>query len=325
MPGTATPAAGLPQATRLHNGGMTTTQAPKRLVVVVNPSASFGRHAEVGPRIIAGLLAAGHQVTALQEASYRLVEEAARAALADRPDALVVVGGDGMVHLGVNLLVGTEVPLGLVASGTGNDLAQTLGLPIGDPAAALAALLAALEVEPQRLDLLEIDSAEGRRYAAGVFSAGFDALVNERANAMLRPKGASRYTIALLRELAALVPRRYELIVDGEPRTVEALLISVANNTSFGGGMKIAPEASMQDGMLDLFVVTPLSRTRFLAIFPRVFKGTHVGNPAVRLERVRSVRLATEGDLAGYADGERVGLLPAEVRVRPGALRMLVP
>jgi len=303
-----------------------TAPTPRHLVVAVNPAASFGSRRATGDLVVRALEAAGHRVNRVLEPSMEQLERRCRELLADEPlDALVVVGGDGMVHLAAGLLAGTGVPLGVVPSGTGNDFARGLGIPLGEPQQALDVLLEALGRPARTIDagLIRFDGAAPERWFAGVLSAGFDSAVNERANALRWPRGRQRYNVAILIELLRLRPRRYALVVDGQPRSVEALLISVANNTSFGGGMLITPKALLDDGLLDLFIVAPMSRLSFLRIFPRVFAGTHVGDRHVSIERVHRVRL--EADAVGYADGERVGPLPLDVRVEPGALRVLAP
>lgn len=303
---------------------MTDSRAMK-LVVAINPSASFGRTVGAGDRVVHALRGDGHDVEELVATDFETLKMAARAALAGHPDALVVVGGDGMVSLGVNLLAGTPTPLGIIPSGTGNDAALGLGIPFDLPEA-IEALRVALRRPPRVIDLGRVTrlatTPPVSRYFASALSAGFDALVNERANAMSRPRGASRYTIALLLELLRLRARTYDLVVDGTSRQVKSVLLAVANNRSIGGGMLIAPDARLDDGALDLFIVAPLSRLKFLRLFPRVFKGTHAGLPVVELTRVTSVRLDAP-DIVAYADGERVGPLPVEVTIVPGALRVL--
>ncbi|WAB81716.1 diacylglycerol kinase family protein [Microcella daejeonensis] len=295
----------------------------RRIVAALNPSASSGRGRLVGPRVVEALRAAGHEVTALAEADFAALLAATRAALADGADALVVVGGDGMVHLGLLALAGGEVPLGLVPSGTGNDVARGLGIPIDDTEAAIAALLAALEHPAQRIDTATItgDGIPASRFAC-ILSAGFDALVNERANGMRRPRGRSRYTIALLVELLRLRPIDYRLVLDGVEYRERGVLVAIANNRSFGGGMLVAPDAQLDDGLLDVVVVRPLGRLAFLRIYPRVFAGTHVSDPRVVVHRAARVRIEAQGVVA-YADGERIGPLPLDIAVEPGALRVL--
>lgn len=298
------------------------TALPRAVVVAVNPMASFGHRREVGPRVIERLRDAGHRVVAMGEANIELLRRETARALADGADALVVVGGDGMANLGIDLVANTGTPLGIVPSGTGNDLADGLGIPIDDTEAAIDRLLDALQREPRTIDAGTIRHGELTTWFGCVVSAGFDATVNERANLMSRPRGRSRYIIALLRELATLTPRPYRIHADGRTIDVDAMLVSVANNRSLGGGMRIVPDADLSDGLFDLFVVGPMSRVRFLRMFPKVFRGEHTGLPEVSILRVSSVRIEAEGVVA-YADGERIGPLPIEVSVAAGALRVL--
>ncbi|MEX1079105.1 MAG: YegS/Rv2252/BmrU family lipid kinase [Homoserinimonas sp.] len=303
---------------------MTTTIA-LRIVVAINPAAAFGRGRAVGPAVVQSLRGAGHEVTALSEPSFLKLAETVRTAVATTPDALVVVGGDGMVNLAAHALAGSTVPLGVVPSGTGNDLARGLGIPIGNTEAAIEALLQALGRPPRIIDAGRIRNGDGAEsWFAGVLSAGFDAVVNERANLMRWPKGRNRYNLALLRELAMLRPVHYRLTVDGTVIETDAMLISVANNTSFGGGMKVTPEALLDDGELDVLVVQPLSRLAFLRIFPRVFQGTHITDPRVTIYRGRNIRVEADGIVA-YADGERIGRMPVDIEAVPGALRVFAP
>lgn len=299
-----------------------TTQL-RRIGVAINPTASFGATRAVGPRVLQALSAAGFDTVRLQEGDVASLRRSVDLAIRDGLDGLVVVGGDGMVSLAVEAVRDSGLPFGVVPSGTGNDIARGLGIPLDDPDAAIAVIVSALAGEPRVLDAGTVTHGTDVTWFAGAVSAGFDALVNERANRMRRPRGRSRYTIAILRELIALRARSYELVVDGVTERVDAVLLAVANNTSIGGGMLIVPEADQGDGLFDLFVVAPVSRWRFLRLFPKVFSGTHTGLDIVRISRVRSVSIAAEG-ITAYADGERIGQLPVTVEVRPGALRVLV-
>lgn len=311
-----------------HNKRVTMT--PLRLVVAINPTASFGRGRSVGPAVVQTLRAIGHEVTSLQEPDFEQLAASGRKALATKPDAFIVVGGDGMVNLGTNILVGTRVPLGIVPSGTGNDMARGLGIPYENTEAAIRMLVELLQAPPRTIDAGRIDFIDdesGRastRWFAGTLSAGFDAIVNERANRMGFPKGASRYTIAIGLELLKLKPIPYRLVLDGRPIETRAMLVSVGNNISLGGGMKVTPDAKVDDGLLDVLVVQPLTRIEFLRIFPRVFKGTHLSDPRVAIHRVKTIRI--ESDVAVvYSDGERIGPAPVDVTIVPGALRIFAP
>ena len=157
-----------------------------------------------------------------------------------------------------------------------------------------------------------------------VLAAGFDAIVNERANAMTWPKGQMRYNLATLAELRVLAPIPYVLELDGVEERLEATLVAVGNGPSFGGGLRITEGAVLDDGMLDVVVIKPLSKLDLLRTYPKLFKGTHVHHPQYRHHRVRRVTVAAPGIVA-YADGERIGALPLTIEVAPGALRVLVP
>ena len=306
------------------------TTKPQRLVVAINPSASFGRGSAVGPAVVETLRALGHDVTSLTEPNFEQLLDAARKAVKSKPDALIVVGGDGMVSLGTNLVAMTKVPLGIVPSGTGNDMARGLGIPVGDTEAAIDALADALQRPARVIDAARIrhtdpETGEERlTWYACVLSAGFDATVNERANNLRHPRGKNRYLLALAIELVKLKPIAYRLVLDGKEIVTKAALVSVGNNVSLGGGMRVTPNAILDDGLLDVLIVQPLSRAAFLRVFPRVFSGTHITDPRVTLHRAKRIVIEADGVVA-YADGERVGPLPIDIEVVPGALRVLAP
>jgi diacylglycerol kinase (ATP) len=305
------------------------TTAQQRIVVAVNPSASFGKNHTVGAKVVAALTAAGHSVSELRKADYASLVAASHEAVATSPDAFIVVGGDGMVNLGANVTAKTGVPLGIVPAGTGNDMARALGIPHSNTDAAIAVLVEALsrpaaEIDAGLITHVDESGVEKTTWFACMISAGFDALANERANRMRRPRGASRYIIALVIELAKLKPIRYRLVLDGVEMVTDAALVSVGNGVSLGGGMKVTPDAMLDDGLFDVLVVQPMSRTAFMRIFPRVFKGTHVSDHRVAVHRAASVVIESEG-IAAYADGERLGRLPIAIELVPAALLVLAP
>ena len=290
--------------------------------LAVNPTSGKGRgaaHADAAQRV---LTAGGLDVVRLEGTDAADLAAKVRAA---RPDlgALVVVGGDGMVHLGVNAVAGTGTPLGVVAAGTGNDVARGLGLPVHDPDAAAHVVLDALAIGGTRtIDAARVTGGDDLRWFAGVLGVGFDAIVNERANAMRWPKGRRRYDLAIARELPVFRPRPYRLRLDDETIETAAMLVAIANGPSYGGGMMVCPDAQFDDGLLDVLVVEPVSRIEFLRIFPKVFSGTHVTHPKVTIHRAARVDVASPG-IVGYGDGERMQPLPVTVEAVPAALRLL--
>ena len=233
-------------------------------------------------------------------------------------EGLVVVGGDGIAHLGVNIACDTGISLGIIAAGTGNDLARSIGMPEGDVVAGTHAVLDKLG-SPRRVDAIKAHSSTGQFWFFGTASAGFDALCNQRANQMSWPKGQRRYDIAMVLELAKFKPIHYEATIDGEHRSFDAMLCAVANGPAFGGGMLIAPEANVEDGYLDLFIVHAMSRIELLKVFPKVYTGRHVTHPAVEFVRAKSVKLSS-GNMPVYSDGEARGHSPLSATVVPGAL-----
>jgi diacylglycerol kinase (ATP) len=311
--------------------------APGTFVLAVNPRAGRGRALNEAHRAAQLLRAGGDEAVVLSAADLdALVVQVRDRLRACTPPAraLVVVGGDGVVQAGLGVLLelaghGIEIPLGIVPCGTGNDLARHLGLPERDPEVAAGRILRRLdEAVPRRLDVGRVRFPDGRTmYFGTALCAGFDAVVNERADRWPRLHGPSRYLLAVLAEILRLRTRRYRLeVVDaaGRARTEEreGVLLNVANTSSVGGGLRIVPGARHDDGLLDLFTVAPLGRARFLALFPTLFTGRHVDLECVRTEPVRSVRIDAAG-VTAYADGERLGPLPVAVDVLPGAVRVL--
>ncbi|MGQ5265204.1 diacylglycerol kinase family protein [Micromonospora sp. ZYX-F-536] len=293
------------------------------VVVLTNATAGRGRHRAVLPRLLDGLAAADRPVRLLSASSPAEAEAACRTAVADGAGALVAIGGDGTVHLALQAAAGTGVPFGAVPAGTGNDFALDTGFP-ADPLAAVAAIAEALRAgRTHAVDLARMTGADGtHRWYGAVLAAGFDAIVNERANRMRWPRGPRRYDLAILVELARLRPRRYTLRLDGEPHEVDAVLVAVGNCPTYGGGMRICPDADPTDGLLDVVVGGRINRRTLVRVKPRIYRGTHVSHPLVRSYRARTVELTAEG-ITTYADGERSLDLPVTITAVPGALRLL--
>ncbi|GAB3082045.1 diacylglycerol/lipid kinase family protein [Pedococcus soli] len=294
----------------------------KRIGLVVNPTSGKNRGMSLGLEVAHRMRAAGHEVLDLSDESYAAARDRALGAIAQGIDVLAVVGGDGMAHLGVNLAAETKVPLALIAAGTGNDIARGLGLPVHDPVRAADLVSTGL---PRTIDAVRHVDEHGRpRWFGGVLGAGFDSLVNERANTWPWPKGQMRYNLAILRELPLFRAIPYAVTVDGVRHETRAMLVAVGNGPSYGGGMQVLPDARMDDGLIDVLVLHEISTVEFLKVFPTVFKGAHVGHPAVEILRGRQVTLEAAGIVA-YADGERFAPLPLTVEVVPGAVTVLAP
>lgn len=290
---------------------------PGTYAVLVNPAAARGRALRALAPAVRRLRSRGATVTVGCGTGAADARRVAAEMAADRPDALVALGGDGIAHIAVQAVAGTGVPLGLVPAGTGNDLARALGVPCGDPPAA-ADVIAAGNVRV-------IDAATaGGEWFTTVLTGGFASRVAERVYRGAAGGGRLAYVAAVAAELRVFRPVPFTLELDGEPWHTEAMLVAVANTGAFGGGMRICPGADPGDGRLDVCVVGPVSRAEFVRVFPRVYRGTHTAHPDVRIRRAATVRMCAPGDV-GYADGERMPDLPLTVDCAPGALRVVVP
>ncbi|WP_432540634.1 diacylglycerol/lipid kinase family protein [Kineococcus sp. SYSU DK002] len=301
-----------------------------RVGLLVNPTAGRGDGRAAGTRVLQTLRSLGHEVTDLSGPDPAAVARDARER-AGQFQALVVVGGDGIVHAGVEAVAGTGTALGIVPAGTGNDIARGLDLPLGDPVGAAESVARALHAGRYRdVDAVRVTHAAGTGWYASILASGVDALVNERANSWRWPHGPARYTLAALRELAVVrgVGVRVDLDLGDRRESFErdCLLVAVANTRCYGGGMLMAPQADPADGRLDVVVVDALPPLRALTLLPTVRRGRHLDVPAVHVHRARSVTLTHVGDgprPRPHADGEPLGDLPVTCEVVPGALRVL--
>lgn len=295
----------------------------RRVRLVVNPSSGKGRALALLPAV-AGVLRDGDlDVTVELSRDFAEARALAEQAVLDGVDVLAVLGGDGMMHLGVNTVARAHragdrrTTLGVIPAGTGNDLCRGLGL---DAADALAAAQVVAAGHRRDIDLTLV----GDTFVGTVLATGFDALVNRRANAMTWPQGSSRYTIATLAELRVFSPLHYRLTLDGEVRQHRAMFVAVGNTGYYGGGMHICPQADPYDGWLDVTIIHPVSRLTLLWLLPRIFSGAFASHPCVEQLRVREVTVEGPG-LVGFGDGEMLGAAPFTACLTPAALPVLVP
>ncbi|MDS1272172.1 YegS/Rv2252/BmrU family lipid kinase [Lipingzhangella sp. LS1_29] len=286
------------------------------VTLLVNPTAGNGRGARVALHAARRLRARGATVSVTLGASPDQARRRARAAIDAGTDVLAVVGGDGMVHLATQLVATTEVPLAVVPTGTGNDFARALGIP----RTTTAAVDVILDGPPRPIDVGRLD--EG--WFGTVVTRGLDARVSARVNRMSRTPGWARYLLALLPELVSLHPTEVELELDGVPQRRSALLVAVGNTGYYGNGMRICPQARVDDGLLDVTVIDPAPVRTLLRFFPRIYRGTHVEHPAVHTFRARRVRVSSPGAVA-FADGEPLGTGPTHAEAVPDAMRVLLP
>ncbi|HEX8003064.1 MAG TPA: diacylglycerol kinase [Mycobacteriales bacterium] len=288
------------------------------IALVVNPTSGKGRGAAARAAVEERLRSRGAHVRTVVGDDADHARDLAHAAVTDGVDALVALGGDGMVHLALQAVAGTTTPLGIVPAGTGNDLAAGLGLPQRDPLAAADVILAGTR---RRIDAVRTDIG---RWFACVLGAGFDSVVNERANTLRWPRGPMRYNVAIAAELPRFKALPFTLTLDGEEWRTDAMLVALGNATSYGAGIQITPDAVLDDGLLDVFVLAPVSKLDFVRTLPKARTGSHLGHPAVTVRRAARVTIDSPGVVA-YADGERLGPLPLTCECVPGALQVFAP
>jgi YegS/Rv2252/BmrU family lipid kinase len=286
------------------------------LAILVNPSSAGGKTLNLLPRV--------EQVLDERRVEFRVqqtkglehgVEQALLAVEAG--ELPIVISGDGLLGAIGGAMAGSETPLGIVPGGRGNDLARVLGIP-SEPEAAVEVILAG---HSRRIDVGE---ANGERFL-GIVSVGFDSEANQLANETKLLRGSMVYAYAGIRTLLGWKPARFTIRVDEERTRITGYSISVANSSCFGGGMYVAPDAKLDDGLFDIVSVTDVSKWQFLSNLPKVFKGTHVEKDEVRVFRAQHLELSASRPFPVYADGEHLTDLPVALRVLPRALSVLVP
>lgn len=291
-----------------------------RVTLIVNPHSGRGAAARVAGTVASTLRAAVPGLVATVTADAAATSRLAAQVVRRGDDVLAVLGGDGTAHLAAQAVAGSGTALAVLPSGTGNDLAVALGIPT-DPVDAARHVADALRCrQRRRIDLGRVD---GGACFTTVLCTGFDAAVNARANAMRWPAGPRRYELAVLAELAALRPRRVRVAAGDTEMDLEAILVAVGNGPSYGGGLRICPDATLDDGLLDVIVIAAASRRRLLRVFPSLRTGGHVDEPEVSALRAATVRIDGDPSWPVYADGEPQGTLPVTMHCEPGALTVV--
>ncbi|MEX1142357.1 MAG: diacylglycerol kinase family protein [Thermoleophilaceae bacterium] len=288
----------------------------RRFAVICNPAAGGGRALKRLPAAVAELerLGAEHRVIETRDIAHA---RSSALAAAEAGETVAAVGGDGLLRPIADVLRRTGSALAIVPGGRGNDLARVLGVPTDAKAAARVAV----EGRERTIDMATVD---GTPYL-GIASFGFDSDANRIANETHVVSGNLVYLYAALRALGAWRPAKFTVVVDGERHELTGYSVAVANSRAYGGGMLLAPQADLDDGLIDVVAVGRQSRLRFLAKLPKVFRGTHLRDPAVTTYRGRTVDVSADRDFEIYADGDPVGAVPARVEVDAACLRVVVP
>ena len=271
--------------------------------LVINPVSGQGRGTTVGTYVAGYLNQHAIDFTIVTGNSSIALSDHLRTFISKNPDCegVIAVGGDGLMHIALQLVVPFQIPFTIIPAGTGNDFVRTLGW---DLEAIDKQLNQVITTAPSPIDLGLVDG----EWFGAILSTGFDSVVNEKANTMSWPKGPMKYNAAIAIELPRFKPRHYEITLDDRTISTEAMLIAVANGRSYGAGMLVCPNANISDGLFDVMVLHPISKFEFMKVFPQVFAGTHISHPAVEIVRSKNVRI--ESKAVAYSDGERIGQLP---------------
>ena len=271
--------------------------------LVINPVSGQGKGTTIGTYVAGYLNQNKISFTIVTGNSSISLGDHLRTFIDKNPECegIIAVGGDGLMHLVVQIAVPAQIPFTLIPAGTGNDFVRTLGWSLESLD---EQLLSVTTTQPSSIDLGLVDG----EWFGAILSTGFDSIVNEKANSMQWPKGPMKYNAAIAIELPRFKPRHYEITLDDRTLSTEAMLIAVSNGRSYGGGMLVCPNANIHDGLFDVMVLHPISKFEFMKVFPQVFAGTHISHPAVEIVRSRTVSI--ESKAVAYADGERIGQLP---------------
>ena len=289
-----------------------------KALAVINPKSGGGKGASIGGRVRAHFAKEKHEIHFIEAPSLEesLSQMDALCAIHDF-EYLICVGGDGLIHDLLPNLLKHNLPLLVVPAGTGNDFARTIGLH-GEKLHKILELPSGRT--PHHINVAQIEHTDGSTPFVQILSTGFDSVVNERANNFKVIKGSIKYIIAVLLEIWRFRAIDFTLKIDEKVITQKAMLVCVANGTSYGGGMKIVPHAIHDDGLLDIMVVDRVNPLRLLLVFPRVFFGTHIKHPKVHFYSGRKIEVS--GDTNAFADGERISGLPIKIEISEKALQV---
>lgn len=293
------------------------SEQPRRIALIVNPVAAGGRPMRLLARVHAALDA--HELPHRTEMTRSLEHAAELAARArEASEVAVAFGGDGLVGAVAGALAHTDGVLGVLPGGRGNDFARVLGIP--PDARAAVDVLARGPV--RRLDL----GCAGQRPFVGIASCGFDSRANHIANHTRLVRGNLVYVYGALRALAGWKPATFTVKLDtGEERSFSGYSVAAANSKAYGGGMFLAPDASLEDGLLDVVIIRDMPKLRFLRLLPTVFKGAHVRERNVEVLQAREITVHAEPPFTLYADGDPVGELPLTITTLAAAVSVIVP
>jgi YegS/Rv2252/BmrU family lipid kinase len=286
----------------------------RRFALLVNPLSAGGKPLKVLPEVLAELERGGVEHRVVETNSLEHALEEARTA-AETGETVMTLGGDGLVGPVAGVLRGGSAALAVLPGGRGNDFARALGIP-QNPAEAVRV---ALEGEERRVDVAAVNGAP----YVGIASLGFDSDANRIANEARLVRGSLAYAYAALRTLASWTPATFSVRVDGNLHRISGYSVAVGNSKYFGGGMMLLPEAKLDDGQLDVLLLSRTSKLRYARGVAQVFTGEHLDPRFTQIVRGSVVEIDADRPFAVYADGDHLGDTPVTVTIDPGSLRIV--
>ena len=287
------------------------------MMIIANPRAGHGAGAGSIEKLRGLIRRRGLDCTAVPTERPGHATELARQFAANGP-RLAVMGGDGTISEVVQALVGTEVELAVIPMGTGNDVARSLGLPRNDMEAALSI---AVEGRAKPIDV----GRERDRCFISVLGIVFPALVAAEANRMRFPRGSAAFFVAVYKGLHRLRAVPLEIVLDEETLRLDCVAVMIQNTPYTGGGLHMAPDARVDDGLFDVVIVEKIGRLDLMVNFPKVYKGRHFEHPSFSLQRSRTVTIRSPEPIEKMFDGDLCGWTPVEAEVVPGGLKIVLP
>lgn len=287
------------------------------MIVIANPCAGHGRGLRSLERLREAIRRRSLDLQVAPTEAPGHATALARAAAESGEPRIAVMGGDGTISEVANGLVESDTALAVVPMGTGNDIARSLGIPRNLD----AALDLALHGGARPIDV----GRERDRCFVSVLGVGFPSIVAAEANSIRWLRGSPAFFVAVYKALHRLRARPLRIVLDGEARETECVAVMVQNTPYTGGGLKMAPEARVDDGELDVVIVETIGRLDLMVNFPRVYRGGHFAHPSFTAHRARSVRVESDETLDKMFDGDLCGSTPMDAEVVPGGLSMVLP
>ncbi|MCK5566592.1 MAG: diacylglycerol kinase family lipid kinase [Actinomycetia bacterium] len=290
-----------------------------KTLIFINPASAGGKAIASRDEIASELDSLGIEYTIHITASLEDLVRTIKEKLDSDYSNFIAVGGDGTLHHMVNVLAGSNKNLGIIPMGSGNDIAVNLGIPSDIKKCCKI-------IKEQNVKKLDLGLINDSFYYLCIAGSGFDSEVNDLANNTKYPiKGPSKYTYSVYKTLLTFQSKEFTVTCNGSKRKIYGMMIACANLPSYGGGMKITPDASPSDGLFDICIIKKMSKIHFIKVFPKVFEGKHIDDPNVEIFRTKEMKLESNYDFSVFADGEYICKLPAVFKIVPGKLNFLVP